>query len=316
MSRKRYISTDLSLSGKVEELARRAGEYAVILWTWLIPHLDDWGRMDGEPDKVFFTVTPRFAVLGRTPDDAEKALQAMHDLGLITWYEVDGHRYIQVNPDTFYALQTYIPKAKREEDKSAYPAPPSDDPTKGSAARNKVAQCAEEREQTAQENTERDSVAQSSAARDCALSSVPSPSPSPSRDMQASMQANNARTCARDEQDDQSDAAKVMQACERAFGLALNPLQTERLLSYLDDGMEADLLCLAIEKAAMAGKDIRYALGIAESWWQKGIRTRQAAQREKRQFKLIAGGNRGGRTQEGSREDSAYAGFDLNQLSL
>lgn len=95
------------------------------------------------------------------------------------------------------------------------------------------------------------------------------------------MQAYNARARARDEPNDQANTAKVMQACERAFGLALNPLQTERLLSYLDDGMEADLLCLAVEKAAMAGKDIRYALGIAESWAQKGIRTIEAAKREK-----------------------------------
>lgn len=126
MARKRYITTDISLSGKVEKLARNAGEYAVILWTWMIPHLDDWGRMEGEADKVFFAVTPRFALLGKTPDDAEKALQAMTELGLIQRYEVNGQLFIQVNTDTFYELQTYIPKAKREEDKSAYPAPPAE----------------------------------------------------------------------------------------------------------------------------------------------------------------------------------------------
>lgn len=105
MSRKRYISTDISVSGKIEELTRRAGEYAVILWTWMTPHLDDWGRMEGEPDVVFFTVTPRFALLGRKPEDAEKALHAMHELGLITWYKVNGKRYIQVNTDEWFDLQ-------------------------------------------------------------------------------------------------------------------------------------------------------------------------------------------------------------------
>lgn len=127
--------------------------------------------------------------------------------------------------------------------------------------------------------------------------------------------AENACAYAR-EGPSEEDVAKVIQFAERAFGLVMNDLQRERLLSYLDDGVEADAICLAIEKAATANKDLRYALGIIERWWQKGIRTLAAAREEMRQFKLIAGGNRGGRTQEGSREDGAYADFDLNQLSL
>ena len=55
-----------------------------------------------------------------------KALQATTELGLIQRYKVNGQLFIQVNTDTFYELQTYIPKAKREEDKSAYPAPPAE----------------------------------------------------------------------------------------------------------------------------------------------------------------------------------------------
>lgn len=146
MSRKRYISTEISISGKIEELARRAGEYAVVLFTWMIPHVDDWGRMEGEADKVFFTVTPRFALLGRTPEDAEKALRAMADLGLIERYEVAGKFYIQVNLNTFYELQTYIPKEKRAEDKSAFPAPPP----KINTESQKVAQNSTEQQQVAQ----------------------------------------------------------------------------------------------------------------------------------------------------------------------
>lgn len=153
MSRKRYISTDMSKSGKLEELARRAGDYGVLLFTWMIPHFDDWGRMEGEPDKVFFEVTPRFAMLGKTPEDAEAAIAAMHDIGLITWYEVDGNRYIQANLDTFYSLQTYIPKAKRAEDKSHYPPPPAE-PNDG------VAQNSTPQKPVAQNSTESRKVAQ------------------------------------------------------------------------------------------------------------------------------------------------------------
>lgn len=166
MSRKRYISTDMSKSGKLEELARRAGDYGVLLFTWMIPHFDDWGRMEGEPDKVFFEVTPRFAMLGKTPEDAERAIAAMHDIGLITWYEVDGNRYIQANLDTFYSLQTYIPKAKRAEDKSHYPPPPAE-PNDG------VAQNSTPQQPVAQNSTESRKVAQNTPSP---FSLHPSPS--------------------------------------------------------------------------------------------------------------------------------------------
>lgn len=144
MSRKRYITTDISLSGKIEELGRIAGEYAVILWTWMLPHLDDWGRMEGEADKVFYTVTPRFAKLERSPEDAEQALQAMTDLELLQRYSVNGKIYIQVNLDSFYELQTYIPKIKRKVDNSNYPPPPSP------FFENEVAQSSTELQQVAQ----------------------------------------------------------------------------------------------------------------------------------------------------------------------
>ncbi len=152
MARKRYISTDISLSGKIEELARRCGGYAVVLFTWMIPHADDWGRMEGDADKVFYTVTPRFATLGRSPEDVEQALQAMHEIGLLHRYKIGCTWYIQFNMDTFYEYQTYIPIAKREQDKSSYPAP-------------------ELNRKVAQNSTERREVAQN----------TPSPSPSPSR---------------------------------------------------------------------------------------------------------------------------------------
>lgn len=152
MARKRYISTDISLSGKIEELARRSGDFAVILFTWMIPHADDWGRMEGDPAKVFYTVTPRFSTLGRTPEDVEQALQTMHEIGLLHRYKIGCTWYIQFNMDTFYEYQTYIPIAKREQDKSSYPAP-------------------ELNRKVAQNSTERREVAQN----------TPSPSPSPSR---------------------------------------------------------------------------------------------------------------------------------------
>ncbi len=148
----------------MEELARRAGDYAVLLYTWMIPHLDDWARMEGSADKVFFRVTPRWAMLGRTPADVEKALQTMEEIGLIVRYEVNGDVFLQVDQESFYEIQSYIPKEKRCEDRSSYPAPPNS-----------------EKQRTSPQN---------SAEQRSAPNSVPSPSPSPSLSLSPSEESN------------------------------------------------------------------------------------------------------------------------------
>ncbi|MGB9663002.1 MAG: hypothetical protein ACPL5F_13475, partial [Moorellaceae bacterium] len=122
MSRKRSISTDISTDTRVAQLAQKAGPLAVLLFTWLIPHADDWGRYTADPMQVKLTVLPAFDV---SPEEIDNALKAIAEVGLIVLYEVEGKRYLSLRPESFYKYQTYIPASKRKVDNSQYPAPPS-----------------------------------------------------------------------------------------------------------------------------------------------------------------------------------------------
>jgi DnaD/phage-associated family protein len=257
MARKRYITTDISLSGKVEELARRCGEYAVLLFTWLVPHADDWGRMEGDADKVFFTVTPRFSFLGRTPNDAAQALEVMDEIELLQWYEVDGNRYIQLNLDTFYELQTYIPREKREQDKSAFP-PPTD----------------RERGTATQSSTECYSIAQSGTVSQELAQNTPSPSPSPSGTddvdntrARASSGDHEARSIS------ESDVSRVATEYNRTFVRWPTPSIRDQLIDWLGR-FSADIVIEAMRRAAMANtKTWAYAQTVLRNWDQANVQT-------------------------------------------
>ena len=109
MSRRRYISTAISLDKNVNRLARTAGDFAALLYTWMIPHAEDDASMTGDPEELLCMVVP-----GRrdkdTPD-VERALSVMDDMGLIRW-DRTGER-IYFDADSFYRYQSYIPEAKR-----------------------------------------------------------------------------------------------------------------------------------------------------------------------------------------------------------
>lgn len=125
MGRKRSISTDISTDHRVALLAQKAGPLGVLLFTWLIPHADDWGRFIADPVEVKLTVLPAFDV---TPEEVDSALKAMAEVGLIILYEVDGKRYLSFKRNSFYKYQNYIPVNKRKTDNSQYPPPPDSTP--------------------------------------------------------------------------------------------------------------------------------------------------------------------------------------------
>lgn len=55
MSRHRSISTYISTDTQVAELAEHG---PLLLFTWAIPHEDDWGRMTGDPRQFKLLVCP------------------------------------------------------------------------------------------------------------------------------------------------------------------------------------------------------------------------------------------------------------------
>ena len=83
------ISKSISTSTKLAEV----GTFARLLFTWIIPHCDDYGRMDGMPKIVRGVVVP---LCDETVDDVAQALEDIERVGLIKTYEVNGRRYIQV----------------------------------------------------------------------------------------------------------------------------------------------------------------------------------------------------------------------------
>lgn len=90
MAEKRMISKVISISEKVNELP---DIFDMLLFTWIIPHTDDFGRLAGSPAKVKALVIP---LLEKTRNEVSESLQRLHDQGLIQWYEVDGEQVIQV----------------------------------------------------------------------------------------------------------------------------------------------------------------------------------------------------------------------------
>ncbi|HHV76194.1 MAG TPA: hypothetical protein GXX39_02325 [Syntrophothermus lipocalidus] len=108
MSRKRYISTDISLDPEVNMLIEEFGPFAGLLYTWLIPHCEDNGTMTGDPRKILLQVVP--GIRSVTVDDIVTALQGMEKYGLITWNKEQG---IIVFPESFYKYQSYIREDKR-----------------------------------------------------------------------------------------------------------------------------------------------------------------------------------------------------------
>ena len=119
MSRHRSISTDISTESQVAELAEH-GPLPLLLYTWAIPHADDWGRMTGDPRQFKLLVCPGLDVSVR---DVEQALTVIAEAGLWLRYEVGGKWYIAFPPSSWFRHQNYVPKSKRDADKSAFPAP-------------------------------------------------------------------------------------------------------------------------------------------------------------------------------------------------
>ena len=113
MAERRMISKVISISEKVNSLSL----FGRLLYTWMIPHADDFGRLPGSPAKVRALVVP---MADETVKDVEEALSDMHKRGLIIWYEVNGEKFIQIT--NFEKHQQGLHKRT----KSKFPDPPDD----------------------------------------------------------------------------------------------------------------------------------------------------------------------------------------------
>lgn len=83
------IAKSISVSDETNAL----GDFAALLFTWLIPHTDDYGVIPGSAGRIKALVVPR-----RTQSEAEieAALEEMRSVGLIYRYRHAGQAYIQL----------------------------------------------------------------------------------------------------------------------------------------------------------------------------------------------------------------------------
>lgn len=120
MARRRYISTEISTDPKLARLAQH-GTLPMLLYTWAIPHMDDWGRLSADPVEFRLLVCP---ALNLSDNQVQEALEQIAEVGLWQLYTVEGRQYIAIPEEKWFRYQTYISQAKRgDTSASKIPAP-------------------------------------------------------------------------------------------------------------------------------------------------------------------------------------------------
>lgn len=92
------LSKTVSTSRKVNRLSDRAA----LLYTWLIPHTDDFGHTEGDALTIKGKVVP---MRSNTIQEIEQDLELIEANDLLTQYEVEGEKYIEIK--NFEAFQTF-----------------------------------------------------------------------------------------------------------------------------------------------------------------------------------------------------------------
>jgi DnaD/phage-associated family protein len=77
----------------------------------------------------------------------------------------------------------------------------------------------------------------------------------------------------------------MYQTFYEAFSRPASSMQIQKIDSYIDqDGMDPELITLAIEKAGQAGANFNYVVGILNNWISKKVLTLTDAESEQKQF--------------------------------
>lgn len=88
-------------------MAEAHGDFAVLLYTWMIPHAEDDGTLPSDPEAIKMRVIPgRYS---KTTEEVQAAVDAMVEGGLV----IRQNGTIYFPTQAFYRYQTYIPSEKR-----------------------------------------------------------------------------------------------------------------------------------------------------------------------------------------------------------
>lgn len=163
MSRKRYINTTMATDKRLNQLGISGGDFAVMLYTWMIPHASDHADLNGDVEEFMATVIPMRR--DKTTEDVVEALSAMCALGLIEWDGVT----IRFPLETFYKHQPYIRGDRRS---------PDYDPDDDGARSTEITQVNKDVRRSAQSGDDPRTSAQNSASFKSSFKSSSSLTPS------------------------------------------------------------------------------------------------------------------------------------------
>lgn len=112
MARRRYISTKISTDKQINKLAMEYGDFAVLLYTWMIPHAEDNTEITGDYEELLLTICP--GRRDKSVEDIKQAVEGMLELKLIYQTEKDGRPILAFPSQSFYSYQTYIKENRRK----------------------------------------------------------------------------------------------------------------------------------------------------------------------------------------------------------
>lgn len=119
MSTRRMLSRNITVSKKVAKVSGSGGTsdpWGKLLFTWLIPFTDDYGRFHADPHLLKGFIFPLEDTI--TPKHIEKMLAELDKRKLIVLYDDDGSSYLEIR--NFEKFQTFRSDRKRQAD---FPAP-------------------------------------------------------------------------------------------------------------------------------------------------------------------------------------------------
>jgi len=110
----------------MNKLAVTAGDFAALLFTWMIPHADDDGAVTADTEELLFTIFP--GRRDKSADDISAAIDAICEAGLMR-RDGDNLRF----KDSFFKYQSYITATRRKSAQAT--AKPSETPQETNAQR-------------------------------------------------------------------------------------------------------------------------------------------------------------------------------------
>ena len=110
MSRRRYVSTDISTDVAVAALVSEHGPLPALLYTWAMPHADDFGRLSGCSGEFLLKVCPGLDV---SVADVDQALDAVASAALWSRREEGGRMVLEFDQHWWAHNQGYTINKRR-----------------------------------------------------------------------------------------------------------------------------------------------------------------------------------------------------------